>query len=152
VQYSASAVCSLCSSTWLSSTLHDISHHISAVYFKFNSVTPTPPLGSGVCFKSAQRLTRVRGSWCLYCGQRHCAVDRQAHALGFALYIHCICYLRPHAAWAARPRTTPPPPERRSCIEIFRTWVAAWLGMVLAFCGILGGAVLHHMGSGHESE
>jgi hypothetical protein len=59
----------------------------------------------GVCFESAHSGTRVRGSWCLYCGQRHCAVDRQAHALGFALYIHCIYYLRPQAAWAAQPRT-----------------------------------------------
>jgi hypothetical protein len=38
-----------------------------------------------VCLVSAPEGTRVRGSWYLYCGQRHFAVDRQAHALGFAL-------------------------------------------------------------------
>jgi hypothetical protein len=42
--------------------------------------------------------------WCLYCGQRQCSVDRQAHALGFALYIYIAFTTsgRKPAAWLGR--------------------------------------------------
>jgi hypothetical protein len=73
----------------------------------------------GVCFKSAQRGTRVRGSWCLYCGQRHSAVDRQVHAL---LVLHSKCVVFTTSCRTRRigrtPRTKSNSPRRQLWVRI----------------------------------